>query len=94
MPARAPRNEDGGIEPAGREEPAHSRRLAALHVTPRIFEFAGGRGTGFAADFDRFWRDVRTLSSHDPEVLARRTIGRHVLHDSPLFFPPHFKPEG
>lgn len=65
----------------------------ALHITPRIFEFAGGRGTAFAADFDRFWRDVRTLSSHDPEVLARRTIGRHVLHDLPLVFPPHFKRE-
>ncbi|CAI9121319.1 acyl-CoA dehydrogenase family protein [Brytella acorum] len=64
---------------------------AALEITPRIFELAGGRGTAWAADFDQYWRDVRTLSSHDPEVLARRVIGQHVLHEKPLVFPSHFK---
>ncbi|MCP1243080.1 acyl-CoA dehydrogenase family protein [Acetobacter lambici] len=63
----------------------------ALHVTPRVFELLGGRSTAREADFDQYWRDVRTLSSHDPEVLARRVIGKHVLHDEPLVFPPHFK---
>ncbi|MFT8585262.1 acyl-CoA dehydrogenase family protein [Acetobacter papayae] len=63
----------------------------ALHITPRIFELLGGRATGRETDFDQYWRDVRTLSSHDPEVLARRVIGRHVLHQEPLIFPAHFK---
>lgn len=63
----------------------------ALDVTPRIFELAGGRGTSWSADFDQYWRDVRTLSSHDPEVLARRVIGQHALHGTSLIFPTHFK---
>lgn len=63
----------------------------ALHITPRVFELLGGRSTAREADFDQYWRDVRTLSSHDPEVLARRVIGKHVLHQDPLVFPPHFK---
>ncbi|MBS1091904.1 acyl-CoA dehydrogenase family protein [Gluconobacter sp. Dm-74] len=64
----------------------------ALEITPRIFELAGGRGTAWAADFDQYWRDVRTLSSHDPEVLARRVIGQHTLHGTSLVFPTHFRP--
>lgn len=65
----------------------------ALHITPRIFELLGGKAIGREADFDQYWRDVRTLSSHDPEVLARRVIGKHVLHQEPLIFPTHFKRE-
>lgn len=52
----------------------------ALDVTPEIFEFGGGRATGAAHDFDRFWRDARTLASHDPAVLALRTIGNFALN--------------
>jgi alkylation response protein AidB-like acyl-CoA dehydrogenase len=63
----------------------------ALEVTARIFEFGGGRTTAQVLNFDRYWRDVRTLASHDPEVLARRLIGRHALTQEALIFPGHFK---
>ncbi len=62
----------------------------ALEVTPEIFEFGGGRATNAANDFDRFWRDVRTLSSHDPAVLALRTIGNYALTGAAPQFPSKF----
>lgn len=62
----------------------------ALEVTPEIFEFGGGRATSADKDFDRFWRDVRTLSSHDPAVLALRTIGNYALTGQTPRFPSKF----
>jgi alkylation response protein AidB-like acyl-CoA dehydrogenase len=62
----------------------------ALEVTPEIFEFGGGRATNAANDFDRFWRDVRTLASHDPAILAQRTIGAYALTGATPRFPSKF----
>jgi len=62
----------------------------ALEITPQIFEFGGGRATNASADFDRYWRDVRTLSSHDPAVLALRNVGVYALTQTPPAFPSHF----
>ncbi|MFJ8713277.1 acyl-CoA dehydrogenase family protein [Streptomyces violaceus] len=51
----------------------------ALEVTNRIFEVTGARATASAEGLDRFWRNVRTHTLHDPVAYKRREIGRRVL---------------
>ncbi|MEW1747661.1 acyl-CoA dehydrogenase family protein [Streptomyces angustmyceticus] len=51
----------------------------ALEVTQRIFEVTGARSTASAEGLDRFWRNVRTHTLHDPVAYKRREIGRFVL---------------
>lgn len=59
----------------------------ALDITPRVFDFGGGLATQAARGFDRYWRDVRTLSSHDPLIYAQRTIGDYALNGQLPRFP-------
>ncbi|MFF9286542.1 acyl-CoA dehydrogenase family protein [Streptomyces griseosporeus] len=51
----------------------------ALEVTSRIFEVTGARSTATAEGLDRFWRNVRTHTLHDPVAYKRREVGRWVL---------------
>lgn len=51
----------------------------ALEVTAGIFEALGARATGKKYGFDRFWRDVRTHTLHDPVAYKRREVGRWKL---------------
>lgn len=51
----------------------------ALEVTSRVFEVTGARATASAEGLDRFWRNVRTHTLHDPVAYKRREVGRHVL---------------
>lgn len=51
----------------------------ALEIANRIFEVTGARATASAEGLDRFWRNVRTHTLHDPVAYKRREIGRHVL---------------
>ncbi len=50
-----------------------------LHVTSHVFELAGGRAAGNDLLLDRFWRNLRTLSLHDPTVYKAREVGDHAL---------------
>jgi alkylation response protein AidB-like acyl-CoA dehydrogenase len=51
----------------------------ALDVTSKIFEVTGARSTGSQYGFDRFWRNVRTHTLHDPVAYKRREVGDHYL---------------
>ncbi|MBY6365469.1 acyl-CoA dehydrogenase family protein [Rhodococcoides corynebacterioides] len=51
----------------------------ALEITAGIFEALGARATASSHGFDRFWRNVRTHTLHDPVFYKRREVGRHVL---------------
>lgn len=51
----------------------------ALEVTNRIFEVTGARSTANKEGLDRFWRNVRTHTLHDPVAYKRREVGRHLL---------------
>ncbi|GGG17739.1 putative monooxygenase [Rhodococcoides trifolii] len=53
----------------------------ALEVTSTIFEALGARATASKYGFDRFWRNVRTHTLHDPVAYKRREVGRWVLTD-------------
>ncbi|MFE6161532.1 acyl-CoA dehydrogenase family protein [Streptomyces sp. NPDC056486] len=51
----------------------------ALEITNQVFEVTGARATASAEGLDRFWRNVRTHTLHDPVAYKRREVGRHVL---------------
>ncbi|KAH8601556.1 thermophilic desulfurizing enzyme family protein, partial [Bisporella sp. PMI_857] len=51
----------------------------ALRVTAGVFEVTGSRATGRKVGLDRFWRDVRTHSLHDPVAYKNREVGEYVL---------------
>jgi alkylation response protein AidB-like acyl-CoA dehydrogenase len=52
----------------------------ALDVTSTIFEVTGARATSNAVGLDRFWRNVRTHTLHDPVAYKRREVGDHFLN--------------
>ena len=54
-------------------------------TTSKVFEFVGARGTASKYAFDRFWRNARTLTLHDPVVYKAREVGEHFLTGE---FPP------
>jgi len=53
----------------------------ALEVTSRVFEGLGARATTRELGFDRFWRNVRTHTLHDPVAYKRREVGAYLLRD-------------
>lgn len=55
----------------------------ALHVCQEIFRLCGARATLEEENFDRFWRDVRTLTLHDPVDYKARLIGEYLLQNKP-----------
>ena len=52
----------------------------ALAVSSRLFEVTGARSTAVGFGLDRFWRNARTLSLHDPLHYKRVQIGDYVLN--------------
>ncbi|KAK3485469.1 acyl-CoA dehydrogenase/oxidase [Neurospora hispaniola] len=50
-----------------------------LKVTSDVFEVTGSRATASKVGLDRFWRDLRTHTLHDPIAYKRREVGRWVL---------------
>jgi len=53
----------------------------ALRVTREIFEVMGARSATRAYGFDRFWRNVRIHTLHNPAEYKARNVGRWVLGD-------------
>lgn len=53
---------------------------AGLEVTNRIFELTGSRATATRFGFDRYWRDLRTFTLHDPVDYKYRDIGNWFLN--------------
>jgi alkylation response protein AidB-like acyl-CoA dehydrogenase len=51
----------------------------ALRVCQDIFQVCGARSALGDEDLDRFWRDVRTLTLHDPKDYRARLVGEHLL---------------
>jgi alkylation response protein AidB-like acyl-CoA dehydrogenase len=52
---------------------------AAVRATNEIFALAGTRSVVSAVGWDRFWRDARTISLHDPVDWKHAEIGNHLL---------------
>ena len=61
---------------------AHIKVVATdtgLEVTAGIFEMLGARATGRKYLFDRYWRDLRTHTLHDPVAYKKREVGKWQL---------------
>lgn len=56
---------------------------AALDITAQIFETMGARATAARWGFDRYWRNVRTHSLHDPLDYKLHDLGRWLLDGEP-----------
>ncbi|WP_432547156.1 acyl-CoA dehydrogenase family protein [Kineococcus sp. SYSU DK004] len=52
----------------------------AVEATSAVFEVTGARATGNRYGFDRFWRNVRTHTLHDPVQYKAREVGDHFLN--------------
>ena len=52
----------------------------ALDVTTRIFEVMGARSATKTQGFDRFWRNVRTHTLHNPAEYKTRNVGNWYLN--------------
>jgi len=52
----------------------------ALHAAERIFEAGGASATSRAHNFDRHWRNLRTIFSHNPLLHKSRVIGDYELN--------------
>lgn len=66
----------------------------ALRVTAGVFEVTESRTTSRKVGLDRFQRDVRTHTLHDPVVYKNRELGEYVLLDkvSQVLFPSRVTP--
>jgi alkylation response protein AidB-like acyl-CoA dehydrogenase len=51
-----------------------------LTVCSDIFETMGARSTSAKYGFDRFWRNVRTHTLHNPTAYKLRNIGNWALN--------------
>ncbi len=53
----------------------------SLDITNRMFEVMGARATHAALRLDRFWRNVRTQTLHDPVEYKLKDIGNWALNN-------------
>lgn len=51
-----------------------------LKITNQMFEMMGARATAAKHGFDRYWRDLRTFTLHDPLDYKLHDIGNWVLN--------------
>jgi alkylation response protein AidB-like acyl-CoA dehydrogenase len=54
---------------------------AGLDVSQRIFEVMGARSTASKYGYDRFWRNIRTHTLHNPAEYKLKNVGNWVLND-------------
>jgi len=62
---------------------------AGLDLTSRMFEVTGARATTAGLRLDRFWRNLRVHSLHDPLDYKLRELGDWALNGtvpSPSFY--------
>ncbi|BFZ58842.1 hypothetical protein PYCC9005_005907 [Savitreella phatthalungensis] len=51
----------------------------ALHLTSKVYELTGARATSSKVGLDRFWRNVRTHTLHDPIAYKKTEVGAYYL---------------
>lgn len=70
--------ERGAVAVANAESKVLAHR-AAIEVSTQLFELTGARSTSGRLGLDRFWRNARVHTLHDPVDYKLRDLGRHVL---------------
>lgn len=75
--------ERGGCSRTDVAIPVYAARSSASRASLRagsdLMSALGARVTDATYGFDRYWRDARTLSLHDPVEWKHEEIGRHLL---------------
>lgn len=52
----------------------------ALKAAERIFDVGGGSATSRTLNFDRHWRNIRTLLSHNPSAYKAQVVGDRLIN--------------
>jgi alkylation response protein AidB-like acyl-CoA dehydrogenase len=52
----------------------------ALSAANKLFDTGGGSATARKYDFDRHWRNIRTILNHNPLLLKGRVVGDYHLN--------------
>ncbi|MDB5959375.1 MAG: monooxygenase [Massilia sp.] len=55
---------------------------AGIEISSQMFELTGARSTSAQYGYDRFWRNVRVHTLHDPIDYKIRDLGRYALDGS------------
>lgn len=55
----------------------------AIEVGSQAFQVCGARATSKKYAIDRFWRNARTMTLHDPVEWKNHEIGHYLLTDEP-----------
>lgn len=56
----------------------------AIRAGSLLFDVGGASATKKTTNFDRHWRNARTLSSHNPTTYKARSIGQYLVNGTPL----------
>ena len=70
--------ERGEVAVAGAEAKVLAHR-AAIEISNEMFELTGARSTSSRFGFDRYWRNARVHTLHDPIDYKLRDLGRYAL---------------
>lgn len=61
----------------------HLDRVAPEAAT-RLLELGGASAASRARNLDRHWRNIRTITLHNPVAYKARVIGENLLHGTPV----------
>ncbi|WNG80634.1 acyl-CoA dehydrogenase family protein [Mycobacterium sp. ITM-2016-00316] len=61
----------------------HLDDIAPIAAT-RLLELGGASAASRQRNLDRHWRNIRTITLHNPVGLKARVIGQNLLHGSPV----------
>lgn len=56
----------------------------APEAATRLLELGGASAASRQRGLDRHWRNIRTITLHNPVAYKARVIGQHLLHDTPI----------
>lgn len=56
----------------------------ASRAATQLFDVGGSSAIKQSADFDRHWRNIRTLASHNPVVYKARAVGDYLINGTLL----------
>ena len=56
----------------------------APEAATRLLELGGASAASRQRNLDRHWRNIRTITLHNPVAYKARVIGENLLHDTPI----------
>jgi hypothetical protein len=54
-----------------------------LEATSALFDALGASATSVSKSFDQYWRNARTVTSHNPRIYKDRIVGDFVVNGTP-----------